>query len=219
MIHEWEVLLRLFLSIVAGGVIGLEREHKGHPAGIRTHILLTMGSALIMLVSIDGFSGFPQRDPARLAAQVVSGIGFLCAGTIMRTGGSIHGLTSAASLWVSGGIGLAFGAGYYLGATLTTALVFLTLFVLAMIQERFFVREILVLEILANNSHVITPITKHLDGLGVTVADLSINRLNDSERRITFFLTTHKSFEKNLALEEISDIAGVISSSWQDIFG
>lgn len=218
MIPEWEILVRLLLAIVAGGIIGLERENKGHPAGIRTHILLTMGSTLIMLISAYGFNGFPQRDPARLAAQVVSGIGFLCAGTIMRTGGSVHGLTSAASLWVTAGIGLAIGAGYYLGAIFSTILVVFTLFVLALIQDKFFTRQMLILEVEATNSEVISPITATLVNLGVEVTDLSIARHNQ-ERVITFFLTAHKPVDRNALIETISNYDEVYRSGWKDSFG
>ena len=219
MIHEWEIILRLSLSIIAGGIIGLERETKGHPAGIRTHILLTMGSTLIMLISIYGFDDIGVRDPARLAAQVVSGIGFLCAGTIMRTGGSIHGLTSAASLWVAGGIGLGIGAGYYFGALMTTALVFLTLFFLAIIQKRYFYRQQLVLVVHADHSDVISPISRYLIEEGVEVSDLSIAKSSDRERVITYFLTATKNFNRNEFIERISQMEGVLGSAWQDIFG
>ena len=118
MISEIEIVKRLILSAILGGLIGVEREVNNRPAGLRTHILVTLGSTLVMLVSIDGLhrdGGAILSDPYRLAAQVVSGIGFLGAGTIMRTGNSINGLTTAASLWVSAGIGLAIGTGYYLG--------------------------------------------------------------------------------------------------------
>jgi len=119
---------RLTLACILGGAIGLQREGLNRPAGFRTHVLVTLGATLIMLISMYGFQGFGQvYDPGRLAAQVVSGIGFLGAGTIMREGASIRGLTTAASLWVVAGIGLACGAGFYLGAVVSTILVYLTL--------------------------------------------------------------------------------------------
>ena len=131
MLTQWEIILRLVLAVAAGGLIGLEREIHGRAAGFRTQILVCLGSTLIMLISIYGFdmSGMSgtTRDPARLAAQVVSGIGFLGAGTIMREGTSIKGLTTAASLWVVAGIGLAIGAGFYLGAVVATIIAVLTL--------------------------------------------------------------------------------------------
>ncbi|MDR7870612.1 MAG: MgtC/SapB family protein [Tissierellaceae bacterium] len=118
MVNNWEIILRLILASMFGGLIGLDRESTNRPAGFRTHILVCIGSALIMLVSIENSKY--GADPSRIAAQVVSGIGFLGAGTILRTGTNIEGLTTAASLWVCAGIGLATGLGYYLGAAFTT---------------------------------------------------------------------------------------------------
>ncbi len=119
---------RLTLACILGGAIGLQREGLNRPAGFRTHVLVALGAALIMLLSMYGFQEFGQPyDPGRLAAQVVSGIGFLGAGTIMREGASIRGLTTAASLWVVAGIGLACGSGFYLSAVVATVLVYLTL--------------------------------------------------------------------------------------------
>lgn len=124
MVNNVELVLRLVLAAVIGSFIGMEREVSNRPAGLRTHILVTVGSALITLVSKEAFIG---GDPARIAAQIVTGIGFLGAGTIIKTGSSIKGLTTAASLWISAGIGIAIGSGYYLGALVTAGIVLLTL--------------------------------------------------------------------------------------------
>lgn len=134
MIGNVELILRLLLATIIGGLIGIERENNNRPAGLRTHILVTVGAALIMLISSQSFGD--GNDPARLAAQVVSGIGFLGAGTIIRTGNTIKGLTTAASLWVCGGIGLAIGSGYYLGGITTGIIVFLSLGVLNKLETR-----------------------------------------------------------------------------------
>ena len=136
MINNNEILIRLILSAIMGGSIGIEREANNRPAGLRTHILVSVGSTLIMLVSIYGFKG--EGDPARLAAQVVSGIGFLGAGTILRTGNSIKGLTTAASLWVCAGIGLAIGAGYYFGGIVTAVIVLISLVLLGTVEKKVF---------------------------------------------------------------------------------
>lgn len=132
MLSELEVVLRLILSAIIGGAIGIEREASNRPAGFRTHILVSVGSTLIMLVSAYGMG--EGADPARLAAQVVSGIGFLGAGTILRTGNHIKGLTTAASLWVCAGIGLAIGAGFYLGGVVTAAIVLISLIALGNVE-------------------------------------------------------------------------------------
>ena len=135
---EWELLLRLALSCVLGGIIGYERQSRRKVAGLRTNILVCLGSCLIMVLSEALYlnvEGRTNADPARLAAQVVSGIGFLGAGAIMKEGLTVIGLTTAACLWVVAGVGLAVGAGYYTGALFTTALVFATLGTLSRIDE------------------------------------------------------------------------------------
>lgn len=134
-----EIILRLILATLLGGIIGFEREVGNRPAGLRTHILVSVGAALIMLVSKYGFEG--NTDSARLAAQVVSGIGFLGAGTILRTGNSIQGLTTAASIWVCAGLGLAIGNGFYVGAIVSGILVLLSLVILAHVENFIFIRK------------------------------------------------------------------------------
>lgn len=119
---------KLILAAVFGGIVGYEREVHEHPAGLRTHILVCMGSALMTLVSIKFQQ--PYGDPSRIAAQIVSGIGFLGAGTILRQGSMVRGLTTAASLWTVAGIGIAVGVGggrYLMLAAVATAVVFITL--------------------------------------------------------------------------------------------
>ncbi|SDK04919.1 MgtC/SapB family protein [Natronincola ferrireducens] len=140
MISNIDLIVRLFLAGILGGLIGFEREVNNRPAGFRTHILVTVGSCLIMILSIYGFIGFGLDgrggEPARLAAQVISGIGFLGAGTIMREGTNVKGLTTAASIWISGGIGLAVGAGFYLGAFITTGIALFSLASLGLLEKR-----------------------------------------------------------------------------------
>ena len=112
-----EVIARLLLAMCIGGGVGWERARSHHPAGMRTHMLVTIGAAIVMLLgsqTTGEFAGTANSDPARLGAQVISGIGFLGAGTIMKEGRSIRGLTTAATLWVSACLGLAFGAGQYI---------------------------------------------------------------------------------------------------------
>lgn len=133
---DWqEPTLRLVLAALAGGLVGAERARHAQIAGIRTHAILAIGAALTMLVSAaiagsaasDGAGGTVFSDPGRIAAQVISGIGFLGAGAIIRLGNSIRGLTTAASLWTVAGIGLAIGAGYYVGAAVATVLLIVVL--------------------------------------------------------------------------------------------
>ncbi len=129
MISDGELLLRLGLSVVLCGAIGLERESRGQAAGLRTHILVGLGATLFTLVSAYGFEDAPGRvvDPTRISAQIVSGIGFLGAGAIIRQGLTVRGLTTAAALWIVAAVGMAVGAGYYLGAGAATVLILVAL--------------------------------------------------------------------------------------------
>jgi uncharacterized membrane protein YhiD involved in acid resistance len=126
--HEWSWALtavRLGLSLLLGGSIGIEREIHGRNAGLRTHMLVALGSALFTILSsvLPGLLGDPTRsDSTRIAAQVLTGVGFLGAGTIMQARRSVHGLTTAASIWLVAAIGMAAGGGFYRGAVLATGL-------------------------------------------------------------------------------------------------
>ncbi|WP_051235851.1 MgtC/SapB family protein [Paenibacillus pinihumi] len=140
-ISEWDLTLRILISAALGGLIGLEREWSNHAAGLRTHILVCIGATVIMLLSAYGFTAFVEEanvrmDPARLAAQVVSGIGFLGAGAILRTGSTISGLTTAASIWVVAAIGLCVGAGFLFTSVLATVIVLVSLFLLNKIETQ-----------------------------------------------------------------------------------
>jgi putative Mg2+ transporter-C (MgtC) family protein len=135
------ILLRLSLASVLGCLIGLERHRADKSAGMRTHMLVSLGSALIMIVSAYGFDDIirPSRivlDPSRIAAQVVSGIGFLGAGMILRRQSEVYGLTTAAGVWASAGIGLAAGCGLYFAACASTGFVLISLLAIKPIEDR-----------------------------------------------------------------------------------
>ncbi|MDU6598060.1 MgtC/SapB family protein [Finegoldia magna] len=132
------VATRLILAAILGAVIGIEREIKNRAAGFRTHIIVSVGACLIMLIGIDGigkFSSDTARDTARIAGQVISGIGFLGAGTILQKKNAVTGLTTAATLWLSAAIGLAVGIGYYEGAIIATVICLVTLISLNKISD------------------------------------------------------------------------------------
>jgi putative Mg2+ transporter-C (MgtC) family protein len=140
---EWEILLRLAISALLGCLIGMERERRVWAAGLRTHMLVAVGATLFMLVSIFGFrdaetSPTVMLDPSRVASQVVSGIGFLGAGTILLRRDTIRGLTTAASLWMVAAIGLAVGGGLYLAASMATVLALVILALLKPLEKRLF---------------------------------------------------------------------------------
>ena len=137
MLTNQEVFIRLFAALILGGLIGIEREGISRPAGLRTHILVCIGSALIMLTGVylfDVYAGKASIDPARLGAQVISGIGFLGAGTILKGNSGVKGLTTAASLWSVAGIGLACGIGFFTGAITCTILILFSLIVFSKIE-------------------------------------------------------------------------------------
>ena len=143
-----EELLRIVLAAGLGAAVGLEREVREREAGLRTHMLVAVGSALFTLVSAYGFSEFFAQtgpvvpvDPTRIAAQIVTGIGFLGAGAIIRQGMNVRGLTTAATLWAVAAIGLASGAGYYSGAIATTVVVLVALWPVKILAKRILDRE------------------------------------------------------------------------------
>ncbi len=128
--------VRLLLAAVLGAAVGLEREVHGHPAGMRTHLLVSLGAAGFTVLSIAAFPA-AGADPARVAAQIVTGIGFLGAGAILKQGVTITGLTTAASLWVVAAIGMAAGAGAWVTALTITVIAIVSLWPLGLITERF----------------------------------------------------------------------------------
>ncbi|PSL34382.1 putative Mg2+ transporter-C (MgtC) family protein [Planomicrobium soli] len=139
-----DIIIRLLLTAVLSGLIGIERESKQQPAGLRTHVLVGTGSCLMMILSVTGFDLFLSMgsdairfDPGRIPSYVISGIGFLGAGTIIVQRGSVKGLTTAASIWVAAGIGLVVGIDMYFVAVLTTAIVLVTLHFLEKLERKY----------------------------------------------------------------------------------
>jgi putative Mg2+ transporter-C (MgtC) family protein len=136
---EWDMVIRLALGFAAGGILGFERSSRHQVAGLRTHILIAMGATLLMLLSI----WLPQEfmtdgDPGRIAAQVVSGIGFLGAGAIIRLGNNVRGLTTAASLWFAAAVGLTVGAGMFIAAGIAEAAGLFALVILGKLERKIF---------------------------------------------------------------------------------
>jgi putative Mg2+ transporter-C (MgtC) family protein len=137
--QQLDVAFRLVIASLLGGAIGFEREIHGHPAGMRTHLLVSVGSAAFTVLSIYAFGS--GSDPGRVAAQIVTGIGFLGAGSILKSGVTITGLTTAASLWVVAAIGMAAGAGAWGVAIATTIIVMVSLWPLRAVERRFVPRH------------------------------------------------------------------------------
>ena len=191
-LHFGEILLRVVLAGVLGGAIGAEREIREREAGLRTHMLVSIGAALFTLVSAYGFSDFHfsnasgiTYDPTRIAAQVVTGIGFLGAGAIIRQGLSVRGLTTAASLWVVAAIGLATGAGYYSAALVTTVVVLVSLWPLRILAFRLFERVRpgeLRLEVELQPSESPSVLVDPLEKRGIAVRSFEVEDARDRRR-------------------------------------
>lgn len=217
---DWETVLRLFMAMVIGGIIGFEREIGNRPAGFRTHTLVCVGSTLVMLTSeylFKEYSGIVNLDPARLGAQVISGIGFLGAGTILKLGPRVRGLTTAASLWVVACLGLAIGAGFYWGAIVATIFVYITLILLKKV-ERVFVRDVGTIAIdleLRNKPGQIAKVTDVMGRLNIQIKDIQIIHNEDEDddiwTRIKFFIRLPAGMNKNVLLAELKQLDGVIT--------
>jgi putative Mg2+ transporter-C (MgtC) family protein len=187
-----DVLLRLVVAGILGGAIGAEREIHERDAGLRTHMLVGVGAALFTIVSAYAWSDFNfssrngvTYDPTRIAAQIVTGIGFLGAGAIIRQGLSVRGLTTAASLWVVAAIGMAAGAGYYSGALVATIVVLVSLWPLRVLARRIFERvrpgELrLEVELRANESPAV--LLESLESRGVAVRSFEVEDARDRRR-------------------------------------
>jgi putative Mg2+ transporter-C (MgtC) family protein len=186
---EVRLLGKLLLAVILGGAIGLERELKGKPAGLRTNILICMGATLLtdvsMSISVVGTSRL--GDPARLAAQIVSGVGFLGAGTIMQSSGMVTGLTSAATIWVVAAIGIAVGSGNYVGAAGAGALVTVVLAWLGRVEHRIKrFRRVMHLTVRAKPGTPLESLVTTLHEEGIRVME---SRIFDHPRDRTFELT------------------------------
>ncbi|HZT85801.1 MAG TPA: MgtC/SapB family protein [Gaiellaceae bacterium] len=213
-----EVLLRLFVAAALGGAIGLERELRERQAGLRTHLVVSVGAALFTLVSAYGFASFDGKvDPSRIAAQIVSGIGFLGAGAIIRQGLSVRGLTTAASLWLVAAIGMAAGAGYWDGALIATLGALLTLGPLRVIAFRMLSRyrpqhDRLLVEIPAGGSPV--PIIEAIERRGGRVMTLDIAQ--EGDRRSVAVDVELAAGTSPAVVAEVAEIDGVLEVRWTD---
>ena len=172
MTSNWiELILRLVLATVLGGLVGYQREKAEKPAGLRTHVLVCLGSALTMQVSNYPFQGTAAADPTRIAAGVVIGIGFLGAGTIIRQGSTVQGLTTAASIWVTAAVGLALGIGYYVPAVAATVLIIAVLTAFKQIELR-----------MIGDTKLIDLVSKDIPGqmgrIGIVLGELGVNIKN-----------------------------------------
>ncbi|NLC43295.1 MAG: MgtC/SapB family protein [Clostridiales bacterium] len=209
---NWEMILKLVLAMIFGGLIGLEREIGNRPAGFRTHTLVCMGSVLVMMTSEYMMTIYSSVsvDPARLGAQVISGIGFLGAGTILKDGSRVRGLTTAASLWVVACIGLAIGVGFYWGALIATLLSYVTLVFLKKFEG--FVpgyKDYDVFLEIPNSPGQIAKITSILADLHIRVKDIRVDSGEGDLTYAFFKLVLPPGIDKNTVGAELSRLQGV----------
>lgn len=215
------IILRLALAVGLGGLVGIERENKSRPAGFRTHILVCTGSALVMLTSeylFNHYGGSTTMDPARLGAQVISGIGFLGAGTIIRYNANVVGLTTAASLWSVACVGIAVGIGFYEGAFAGAVAIFLSLIVLRKLGRALTKRKTSNMTIIINMENKpgnIGNITSVLEKQYIRIKDINFldpDSLDEAEdMTITFKLKLPPGMYAETVMKETTNIAGVHS--------
>lgn len=205
---------KLALAVLLSGIIGFEREHSHRPAGFRTHILVAVGSALIMLTSVyiaEKYKGQMNVDITRMSGQVVSGIGFLGAGTILREGFSVKGLTTAASLWAVSCIGIAIGAGFVAGAVVATFVIYMTLNSLKKVVVRGKAGKALYVEV-KDLAEQVPKISKLIKRTGTVVHSMEILYDNDAKLRKKKDTSTIKA----LIFPKTDDALKIIISTLQN---
>lgn len=220
MLSEWVIVFRLVMAAVLSGFIGFEREFHGRAAGFRTHILLCIGSTLVMITSIHIFEVYNARvpcDPARIAAGVVTGIGFLGAGAIMRSRASIRGLTTAASLWVVAGIGLGVGSGLYLGSVITTGLTMVALMFFPRIEHAMIRKDwyrTLAVEI-KDGADRLRAVREVLGEYNVDITDFEVDRASEGGvMALRLGIKLYQPKNANRLIEDIGRIDGIRHVRW-----
>ncbi|MGM0619735.1 MAG: MgtC/SapB family protein [Bacteroidota bacterium] len=211
--------LRLLLSFFAGMLVGLERETHNQPAGLRTHILISIGATIVMLISIfipQTFANFQNGDPGRIAAQVVSGIGFLGGGAILKFGANVKGLTTAASIWAMAAIGLAIGAGMYSISLIGVLVVLFALTIMNFFEKRFFKeRSLRKVEVIIKKKHSNLKALKDI----FKVFDVRINstgferNVNEATDKITFLVGVTNFLEVQKLADELEKEPGIVTVS------
>jgi len=217
--NHFEIFGRLFLAVFLGGIIGLERERHGRAAGLRTHILVCVGSSLAMCLAIYLSEKYPGSDPSRIASQVLSGIGFLGAGTILRFRASVKGLTTAASLWTVSGIGLAVGSGFYFGALIATLVVLVSLFWIAKAVEKYFTHRDWYRSLEIEMKGVfegLQKIRELLANYSAEIKDFDVTKLESGNIRLTLHLRLLSPREEGPILKELSGLTGIEKVTWRE---
>lgn len=198
------VLLRVLLSAVCGGILGVERGKANQAAGMRTHILVCLGATLIMLTGEYMFCKFATGDPARLGAQVVSGIGFLGAGSIIVEGRTkVRGLTTAAGLWTTACIGLAFGIGFYMGGIIVTAVVYIVVSRFKLISDHFTHNNLWMrIYVEFHEISCLEAICNILESCGIPIGEVTLNNPRNSGEYNAIILLKNLNEKTSSQIEE-----------------
>jgi len=214
----WQVaLVRILVSFFIGMLIGIERETHDQPAGLRTHILISIGATVVMLISIfipQTFTNLQNGDPGRIAAQVVSGIGFLGAGAILKYGADVKGLTTAASIWAMAALGLAVGAGMYIIGFIGAAVILFALTIMNLFEKRVFkertVRKIeLYIKKKDSNIQALKDILK---GQDIRIISTGFERnINDANDKIVFLVGVTRKIDIQKLSNNFEKQAGIVS--------
>lgn len=206
---EYDILLKIFLAAILGGIVGLERELSQKEAGLRTNILISVGSAFITILSIKIAATANIGDPARLSAQIVSGIGFLGAGAIIQARFAVHGLTTAATIWTVAAIGIGVGSGYYFTSFLVTILVLIILSLFRYISDMLERQKKMYAYIIRieDNAALMIEIKKLLMDLNINYIRANLRKYDSSYEMELVFMTSET--KNNLFVERIMPIPGV----------
>lgn len=217
-----DLFLRVLLATGLGAALGLEREISDQPAGFRTHILVSLGAALFTIAGAYGLSaltGDPDTrfDPTRIAAQVVTGIGFLGAGAIIQQGVNVRGLTTAASLWVTAAIGLAVGLGNYQAAVMTTVVAIVALVLLKPLERQVltrlaFRRHRLIIE--PKEGFSVRNLIDRLEQMGIEVGPMNVIREGPQLTRYVFSIRLPGRTNRDAVVRDVSDVEGVAGAAW-----
>ena len=211
-----EFILRLFLAGIMGAIIGLDREYRAKEAGYRTHFLVSLGSALIMIVSQHGFSEILDTpnvnlDPSRIASQVVTGIGFIGAGTIILHKQIVRGLTTAAGIWATSGIGLAIGAGMYTLGISATILTLIGLEVLSFFFKKVGMKSS-VIELTTDNKETLNQLAKKFNSKDFLIVSFQMDEKMVGEvvsYHVTMVIKSKKNNNEGMLLTQLQDFADV----------
>lgn len=211
-----DILLRLFLSAFLGGLLGFERTHTGRAAGLRTYAIVCCASSLIMMTNLYIYDTMGASDPVRLGAQVISGIGFLGAGSIIVTGKfhqHIKGLTTAAALWASGAIGLACGCGYYFAAITATLIIFFAMHFLRIVEKKMMTNERdLTFYMELDSLESMGLITQLFRSMNISIENMKLSRpfLDTSQTAVTYAVILPKRVRRTEIIEKLTENEHVI---------